>query len=96
MKNKEIEQIPELTKVSSKGQVVIPIGIRKKMGIKSGSVFAMMSPRKDMLVLKRLDNRILEEDLATLKKVEKAWEDIEKGRFRVASKREFLEEIKKW
>ena len=92
---KEIE-IPELTKVSSKGQVVIPTNVRKKLGIKEGSVFAMMSPKKNMIVLKKLDNRLLKEDLATLKSVEEAWKDIKRGKFRRMSKEDFLKELNKW
>ncbi len=41
--------MPELTKVSSKGQVVIPSGIRKELGIKEGT----------QLVVGRIDGFIL-------------------------------------
>jgi AbrB family looped-hinge helix DNA binding protein len=91
---KEFE-IPELTKASSKGQIVIPTDIRKKLGVKEGSVFAVTT-KKDMIVLKKLDTKMKPEDLKTLKLIEEAWEDIEKGRYKVYSKEAFFKELKKW
>lgn len=87
--------IPELTRVSSKGQIVIPTDIRKKLNIKKGSVFAITS-KKDMIALKKLDTKIKPEDLRTLKLLEEAWEDIENGRYKVYSKEAFFKELKKW
>lgn len=88
-------ELPELTKTSSKGQIVIPTDIRRKMNIKEGTVFAVSS-KKDMVVLKKLDTKIKPEDLRTLKLLEEAWEDIEKGRYKVYSKEAFFKELKKW
>ncbi|MBI3413098.1 MAG: AbrB/MazE/SpoVT family DNA-binding domain-containing protein [Candidatus Aenigmarchaeota archaeon] len=91
---KEIE-IPELTKVSSKGQLVIPADVRKKFGIKEGSVFAI-STKKDMIVLRKLNTKIKAEDLRTLKLIEEAWEDIAKNRYKVYTKEAFYRVFKKW
>ncbi len=91
---KEFE-VPELTKASSKGQIVIPGAVRRKLGIKRGSVFAV-SARNDMIVLKKLETEIKSEDLKTLKRIEEAWRDIERGRYRVYSKKAFFKEFKKW
>jgi AbrB family looped-hinge helix DNA binding protein len=91
---KEIE-IPELTRITSKGQVVIPSKIRRKMRIKKGCVFAV-SAKKDMIVLKKLDTKIKAEDLKTLKLIEEAWKDIESGRYKVYTKEAFFKELKKW
>ena len=44
----------EITKMSSKGQVVIPRGIRDKLQAKEGSFFAVFSS-DDTLVLKRIE-----------------------------------------
>jgi len=87
--------IPELTKVSSKGQIVIPTILRKQLGIKRGSVFAV-SAKKDMIVLKKLETGISSEDLKTLKLIEEAWKDIEEGRYKVYSRKAFFKEFKKW
>ena len=88
-------EIPELTKASSKGQIVIPTHVRKKLGVKEGSVFAVTA-KKNMIVLKKLDTKIKSDDLKTLKLIEEAWEDIEKKRYKVYSKEAFFKELKKW
>ena len=92
---KEELEIPELTKVSSKGQIVIPTDIRRRLGIKKGSVFAVIA-KKDMVVFKKLNTKMKPEDLRTLKLIQEAWDDIEKGRYKVYSKEAFFKELKKW
>ena len=85
----------EFTRASSKGQVVIPRKIREKFGLEEGSVLAVTTD-KDMIVLKKVNSTLNESDLKTLKLVEEAWKDIEKGRYKVKPKEEFLEELKNW
>ncbi len=92
---KRPEEIPELTKASSKGQIVIPADIRRKIGIREGSVFAI-SASKDMIVLRKLDTKTKAEDLRTLKLIEDAWEDMEKGRYKRAAPEDFFKELAKW
>jgi AbrB family looped-hinge helix DNA binding protein len=87
--------IPELTKASSKGQIVIPSIIRKKLAIKEGSVFAVSS-KDNMIVLRKLETGMREEDLRTLKLIEEAWQDIEEGKFKTASPEKFFKELRKW
>lgn len=96
MENKKFREIPELTKVSSKGQVVIPLCLRKKLHIKEGSVFAIKSFNKDMLVMKKVENPITEEDLKIAKEVEEAWKEIERGEFKETSVEEFKKELETW
>ncbi len=89
--------IPELTRISSKGQVVIPSRIREKMGIESGNVFAILTPRKgNMLVLRKINSKSLQADLSTLREIEKAWVEIEGKQTRRATKKHFLEELETW
>ena len=83
------------TKASSKGQVVIPTVLRKRLGIKEGTVFSVAA-RKDMIVLKKVDPKLSGQDLKSLKLIEEAWKDIEQGRYRVMSKQSFLNELKEW
>lgn len=92
---KEDIEIPELTKASSKGQIVIPTNIRKRLGIKVGSVFGITT-KNDMIVLKKLDKKMKAEDLRTLKLLEEAWKDIEEGRYKRASPENFFKEMAKW
>lgn len=88
-------EIPEITRSSSKGQIVIPADIRNKLKVKEGSIFAV-SARKDMIVLKKLDSGMSADDLRTLKLLEEAWEDIEKGRYKKYPVDKFFDEMKKW
>ncbi len=43
-----------LTRLSSKGQIVIPKALREMLGLKSGEVFAMFG-EDDTIILKRVD-----------------------------------------
>ncbi len=92
-----IRQVQELefTKASSKGQIVIPAKIRKKLGIREGSVLAVAA-ENNMIVLKKVESGLTADDLKTLKLVEEAWKDIEKGRYKVRSREAFFEELKEW
>jgi len=43
----------DTTKMSSKGQVVIPEGIRKRLGLKAGAQFVVVG-EKDVVILKSI------------------------------------------
>jgi len=91
------EDVPELTRISSKGQVVIPSRVRQKLGIEAGSVFAILTPRKgNVVVLKKIDSKSLQADLRVFREVERAWREIERGQARRASRKRFLEELETW
>jgi len=91
------ETVPELTRMSSKGQVVIPSRVRHKLGIEAGTVFAILTPRRgNVVVLKKIDSKSLQADLRIFREVEKAWREIERGQARRASRKRFLEELKTW
>ena len=49
------------TKMSSKGQVVIPDPIRKRMNLKAGEQFIVLSDNEDVVILKRIAPPSLEE-----------------------------------
>ena len=85
----------QYTKASSKGQVVIPTRIRKRLGIKEGSVFAVAADR-DVIILKKVDSGLSEADLNSMRLVEEAWKDIEEGRYGVLSKKAFFKELREW
>lgn len=85
----------EVTKTSSKGQIVLPKDIRAKLHIKKGTMFALQATNK-VILLKRIDNPILKRDLELLKRVQNAWEDIGQGRFHKATKEDFLKKLAAW
>jgi len=60
----------EITKISSKGQVVIPLRIRNSLDINEGSVLAV-DTANDMVILKKIDVDLVgqfKNSLADLKK----------------------------
>jgi AbrB family looped-hinge helix DNA binding protein len=60
----------ELTKMSSRGQVVIPQKLRDKMKVKEGSVFAVFGS-DDSFVLKKITVPNKERFLKSLEKISK-------------------------
>lgn len=85
----------EITKISSKGQLVIPQSIREKLKVKEGSMFAVASC-DNTLVLKMIESPLTKEDIRTIKLVDEAWEDIGKGRYRKQGKEDFLKQLERW
>jgi AbrB family looped-hinge helix DNA binding protein len=85
----------ELTRLSSKGQIVLPNEIREKLNLEKGTIFAITTSN-GMIILRKMETGMKPEDLETLKLVEEAWEDIEKGRYKSAPPEEFFQEMKKW
>ncbi|MGA3290447.1 MAG: AbrB/MazE/SpoVT family DNA-binding domain-containing protein [Candidatus Bathyarchaeia archaeon] len=62
------EQIEDIIKVSSKGQIVIPREVRKKLGVKGGEKLLVLTRNGDILLRKTKEVSI--EDIAN--KIEKA------------------------
>ncbi len=85
----------EFTKTSSKGQIVIPSKIRKKLNIVDGSLLAVTA-QDDLIVLKKVSSKISSADMKTLKLIEEAWKDIDKGKYKVRSKDDFFKEFGEW
>ncbi|MBI2671398.1 AbrB/MazE/SpoVT family DNA-binding domain-containing protein [Candidatus Woesearchaeota archaeon] len=84
-----------LTKMSSKGQVVIPASLRKN--IKEGETL-MIIQNNGQLILKKATEleKKMKEDLEFAKRTEEAWKRYEKGEFIEMGFEEFLEKLKKW
>jgi AbrB family looped-hinge helix DNA binding protein len=58
------------TKMSSKGQVVIPEGIRKRLGLKAGAQFVVVGD-KDVVILKAISPPSMEDFDALISKASK-------------------------
>jgi len=85
----------ELTRISSKGQLVIPAEIRSEIDAKEGSIFAVSAfPEKNVIVLKKVSPDFTKEDLETVAEVEKAWTEIKEGKFRKYDEKEFFAMLK--
>jgi AbrB family looped-hinge helix DNA binding protein len=87
----------EIVKLSSRGQLVLPLSIRKRFGIGKGEKLVLVE--KDGTVVLRPLKQIkadLEDELYLMLKAEKGWERIEKGNVKKMSRKEFLKELSAW
>ena len=76
---------------------MIPSRVRERLGIEAGNIFAILTPQKgNVVVLKKVDNKMLQVDLRLFREVERAWREIERGKARRARRGGFLEELKTW
>ena len=82
-----------IAKVSTKGQIVIPNPLRRN--IHTGDEFLIVKDDSRM-VLKNLKDvaQDIKEDLIFAERVEKAWQDYDKGKFITKSKDDFLKELR--
>lgn len=83
-----------ITKISSKGQIVIPSNMRKDISV--GEELLIIKDH-DRLIMKKITQvtKKLKEDLDFARRVEKAWNHYEKGKFKSLSADKFLEELEK-
>jgi AbrB family looped-hinge helix DNA binding protein len=83
-----------ITKVSSKGQIVIPSNMRKDISI--GDEFIIIK-EGNKFILKKIVELVedLKQEIEFAQRVEKAWDSYEKGKFKSKSAEEFLKELEK-
>jgi AbrB family looped-hinge helix DNA binding protein len=84
-----------ITKMSTKGQIVIPIEMRQ--GIKPGDKLLVLKGNDSLIIKKanKLEKQFLE-DLEFARRTDEAYESYERGEFKEMSFKEFRKEIKKW
>jgi len=84
-----------ITKMSSKGQVVIPQEMRKDMH--EGEKLVIIKNKDQIIIKKAKDfDKNLEEDLEFARRTEEAWKRYDKGEFISMDFDDFLKELKKW
>ena len=85
----------DITKMSSKGQIVIPADMRQDL--KEGEKLVIIKT-KDQIILKKASafRKKLAEDIEFARRTEEAWKQYDRGEFKSLSADEFLEELKKW
>lgn len=84
-----------ITKMSSKGQVVIPAEMRK--GFHKGDKLLIIRNDKQLIMKKASDlDRNVAEDLEFAKKTEEALKRIKEGKGIKMEFNEFVKEMKKW
>lgn len=84
-----------ITRISSKGQVVIPQEMRKDL--KEGDKLVVIK-NNGQIILKKADkfSETLKEDLEFAKRTEEAWKRYESGQFKEMEFDDFIKEVKKW
>lgn len=84
----------EITKMSSKGQIVIPQEMRK--GFHEGEKFVVIKAGKQ-IILKSVEdfNENIEEDLEFARRTEEAWKSYERGEFKSLPADKFIEMLDK-
>ena len=82
----------EITKLSTKGQVVIPESIRKDMD--SGTVF-IVSKQNGLIILKKVEG-LTKQEIEEMKELDKIWKEIDEGKGTIMDIEDFLKEMKTW
>jgi len=84
-----------ITKISSKGQIVIPQSMRA--GLKEGDKLVVIR-NNDQIILKKADkfSKNFEEDMEFAKRTEEAWKRYERGEFIEMEFDDFIKEMRKW
>jgi AbrB family looped-hinge helix DNA binding protein len=84
-----------ITKMSSKGQVVIPQEMREDLS--EGDKIILIR-NENQIILKKMENfeKNIEEDLKFAKRTEDAWKEIESGKCTKMEFNDFLKEMKTW
>ena len=84
-----------ITKMSSKGQIVIPQEMRGEMH--EGDKIVIIK-NDNQIILKKVEDfdENLKEDLEFARRTEEAWKRIEHGKCKTMELDDFLKEMKKW
>ena len=82
-----------ITRMSSKGQIVIPIDMRK--GIKEGEKLLIIQSSDGKLIIKKASesDENFQEDLEFARRTEKAWKQIEEGKCKTYTLKEFKKKL---
>lgn len=83
----------ETTKISSKGQIVIPSNMRDDF--KEGDTLLIIKDKNTILLKKasELDEKF-KEDLEFAKRTEEAWKEVKEGKYKSMAPEEFLKELR--
>ncbi len=82
----------EITKLSTKGQIVIPENLRR--GLQAGTPF-IVSKQEGLIVLKEVKG-LSKKEMEEIKELDKIWKDIDSGNCESYSEEEFFRKMKEW
>ena len=84
-----------MTKMSTKGQIVIPVEMRKEFAV--GEKLLVLKSDNKLIIKKASEmDEQLKEDLEFARQTEEAYKSFERGEFISMDFDDFMEEIKKW
>jgi len=85
----------DITRMSSKGQVVIPLSMRDNL--KEGDKLIVIRNNAQLILKKAEDfDENIEDDLEFARRTEEAWKRHQRGEFIQMEADDFLKEMKKW
>ena len=85
----------DTSKMSSKGQIVIPVRLRERY--KEGDNIVFIDDGKNLILKKETDmDKNLKEDLEFARRTEEAWKEIEEGKSTTLELDDFIKEMRKW
>jgi bifunctional DNA-binding transcriptional regulator/antitoxin component of YhaV-PrlF toxin-antitoxin module len=82
----------QITKLSSKGQIVIPEPIRANMEV--GTSF-IVSKQGELIILKKIEG-LTSEEIKEAKELDKIWKTVDEGKAVTLSTKDFMEEMGNW
>ena len=87
----------EIVRISSRGQLVFPLSMRKKFKMGKGEKI-MLVENKGTVVMRPVKDMgtDVEDEIYMMQRAASAWEEIEKGNFKRMSKDNFLAELETW
>ncbi|MCX6777405.1 MAG: AbrB/MazE/SpoVT family DNA-binding domain-containing protein [Candidatus Micrarchaeota archaeon] len=87
----------EIIKMSSRGQFVLPLSMRRRYRIGRGEKLMLVD--NDGTIVLRPVRRMkadIDDELCLMQKAASAWGDIERGKARKMPKKKFLKELASW
>jgi len=82
----------KITKLSTKGQIVIPEEIRKSIEI--GTAF-IVTKKDDLIILKKIEG-LTKQEMKEMRELDKIWKEIDAGKGITLNREEFLKEMNVW
>ena len=84
-----------VTKMSSRGQIVIPSDMREDMEDGEKMIIIKDDGEYTLKRVKNMSNKI-EEDIEFARRTEEAWKEYDAGKFTSSSASEFIKEMRSW
>jgi len=87
----------EIVRISSKGQFVLPLSMRKRFKIAKGEKMMVVENRGTMVMrpLKQMGEDA-DDEIHAMQRAALSWDEIEKGNFKRMRASKFLRELETW